>query len=628
MDISTCVLDELDDAVGVVRTADCALLAYSARFVEWFGPVEARSLPEVVRARVEPLLGGPPIDAHKPYAKPVRIEIQPVQKRAFLAELVVRQSAEPGVVVVTIKSIAKLVEKDAMVKSFSSLVDQNNRLLKREKQAVSELLDNMRQAVFVFDAAGIVQEPVSAYARVVFGQDVVGQSIGETVFRSFGPKTEAMHIIQTALTYAFGADELQWLLNADKLPERFEYEAPGTALRRRLRAAYTPLWDDDGNLQRIMMVVEDVTQLEGLEMALAAERAASARRLTIIEEVIDQDPTAIVDFLRGFDRSLVQIEEAFDTAFANDSEPAFVSISRALHTMKGNSRTLGLRLLADAVHRCEDALATSKAGHDQCAFRSGVVATKSCFDAYRETSARILPSASAGGHFDAIAVERTLFQELEAALRTRLAPNDSLLVLLERLTNVKLVRLKGELDAMAQDLGAQLGKSVRVELVGGGIAVPRETYDRVHDCLVHLIRNAIDHGVEEASARAAAGKPPTATIRVTCSAVAESLNIVVEDDGRGIDTSAVLERAVARGLITPEQARSADQERAFELLLLPGFSTKTTVSDVSGRGVGLDVVSATVRQQGGALHVDSGLARGTSWSLVFPRERDCPHAAE
>lgn len=623
MDISTCVLDELDDAVCAIRVADRSLLARNAKFVEWFGAAAEGELPEALRGHVEPILAAlrEPAAPHDALAKPIAMQVKPANKRAIPAELSIRQSAEPGIVAVTVKSVAKLAEKESMLKSFTTIVDQNNRTLKRQRQAVSELLDNMRQAVFVFDSRGIVQEPVSGYTRTVFGRNIAGASIYESVFAGIDPESEALAIVKSTLAFAFGEGELQWSVNADKLPERFECEVDGAPTRRRLRAAYTPLWDEEANLDRVMMVVEDVTELEELEIALAAERAASARRLKIIDEVIDQDATRLGELYGSFERNLRSVDEAFDSAFAGVSV-ASESIGRTLHTIKGNARTLGLRLLAETAHRSEDRFLHCKASGDASGFREALGELGSCLEAYRVISARILPPDAGREPRGTIAVERTLFGELEAALRTRLGADDSVIALFERLTHVNLVRLKGELDSIARDVGAQLRKDVRVDLVDAGVTVSPETYERVHDCLVHLVRNAVDHGVETAEDREASGKAASATITVTCALVEEGVLVVVEDDGAGIDSTRVLETAIARGLISREEASGADEQRVFDFLLVPGFTTKSIVSDVSGRGVGLDAVSAAVRERGGSLRIASEHGRGTRFSLVFPQSHE------
>jgi two-component system sensor histidine kinase and response regulator WspE len=136
--------------------------------------------------------------------------------------------------------------------------------------------------------------------------------------------------------------------------------------------------------------------------------------------------------------------------------------------------------------------------------------------------------------------------------------------------------------------------------------------------LNHMLRNALDHGVETPDERRAAGKDPQATLRVEARHHAGMLRIRVSDDGRGIDIAALRERIVRRALATGEMAATMDRQELLEFLFLPGFSTARQVTEISGRGVGLDVVQSTAREIGGTARIDTELGRGTTFELELP----------
>ncbi|CAM5763059.1 hybrid sensor histidine kinase/response regulator [Labrys miyagiensis] len=174
---------------------------------------------------------------------------------------------------------------------------------------------------------------------------------------------------------------------------------------------------------------------------------------------------------------------------------------------------------------------------------------------------------------------------------------------------------------MVRDLGLALGKIVRLEIVGGSTTIDSDILEQLDAPLGHLLRNAVDHGLETPAERLAAGKAEEATIRLEARHSAGRLQVIVSDDGRGIDLTALRESIVARQLASAGSAVSLSPEELLEFLFLPGFSLKANVSDISGRGVGLDAVRAMAKQVGGFANVSSKLGAGTSFQLELPITR-------
>ena len=167
-----------------------------------------------------------------------------------------------------------------------------------------------------------------------------------------------------------------------------------------------------------------------------------------------------------------------------------------------------------------------------------------------------------------------------------------------------------------RDLARQLGKQVGLEIAGDDIELDRALFEQLPDLLLHLLRNAVDHGIESAAERRAAGKPVEGRVRLAARRDGDAVLIDVEDDGRGIDRRAVLARAEALGLSPAAVADGADQ--LLEVLARPGFSTAARVTDVSGRGVGIDVVVQRVRALGGTTELSSRSGAGTTVRLRLP----------
>jgi two-component system chemotaxis sensor kinase CheA len=161
---------------------------------------------------------------------------------------------------------------------------------------------------------------------------------------------------------------------------------------------------------------------------------------------------------------------------------------------------------------------------------------------------------------------------------------------------------------LVRDLSVKLGKHVDLVLTGQGTELDRAVIDAIGDPLVHLVRNALDHGLEPPAERVTAGKQPTGTIEISARHDGSTIVIAVRDDGRGIDVEAIARKACEYGLIAAGEIAAVDHAHAAELLFSPGFSTAETISEISGRGVGMDAVRSAIRGLGGeaTLHAEPG----------------------
>jgi two-component system chemotaxis sensor kinase CheA len=178
--------------------------------------------------------------------------------------------------------------------------------------------------------------------------------------------------------------------------------------------------------------------------------------------------------------------------------------------------------------------------------------------------------------------------------------------------------LFGKFPRIVRDLGRTCGRQVRIEFEGQQTGLDKSLLEAVRDPLTHAVRNAVDHGIEPPEVRRLAGKPVEGVVRLRAFHQSGSVVIEVIDDGAGISTEQVLAKAIERGLVTPEQAASMSQREALQMLFVPGFSTAREVTNISGRGVGLDVVRANVEQVGGSVELESRLGSGTTMRMRVP----------
>jgi len=197
-----------------------------------------------------------------------------------------------------------------------------------------------------------------------------------------------------------------------------------------------------------------------------------------------------------------------------------------------------------------------------------------------------------------------LTEELHVAgLKTRMVPIDTVFRKFPRIVRDLANSLHKEVDLVVSGQDTELDKTM-VELIG--------------DPLVHLVRNSLDHGLEKPDVRAAAGKNPKGTLRLEAREEGDQIVVSITDDGAGIDPERIARKAVEKGLVTSERVRTLSKREILDFIFLPGFSTKEVASDVSGRGVGMDVVNTNVKNMNGTVELDSTLGQGTTVTLRLP----------
>ncbi len=169
---------------------------------------------------------------------------------------------------------------------------------------------------------------------------------------------------------------------------------------------------------------------------------------------------------------------------------------------------------------------------------------------------------------------------------------------------------------LVHDLSQKLGKKIELRMSGENTEVDKTVIEKIGDPLVHLVRNSVDHGIESPEERIAAGKPETGVVHLSAEHRGGNIVIEIRDDGKGLARDKILEKGIERGLVRPEDNLSDKQ--IFELIFQPGFSTAEQVSDVSGRGVGMDVVRRNINELGGAIEIDSEQGKGSTITIRLP----------
>ncbi len=190
-----------------------------------------------------------------------------------------------------------------------------------------------------------------------------------------------------------------------------------------------------------------------------------------------------------------------------------------------------------------------------------------------------------------------------AAMKTRMQP---------------IKKVFGRFPRVVRDLARSLSKEIDLKMTGEETDLDKNLVEALADPLVHLVRNSIDHGIEVPAERTAAGKPAKGTLELSAEQVGDQIELCIKDDGKGIDADALRRKAVASGLLEEDAASRLSARECFELIFLPGFSTKQEISDISGRGVGMDVVKTRITQLNGTISIESALGIGTTIRISVP----------
>jgi len=208
------------------------------------------------------------------------------------------------------------------------------------------------------------------------------------------------------------------------------------------------------------------------------------------------------------------------------------------------------------------------------------------------------PVAVAVGNLDVVTSDLQL-----AVMKTRMQP-------------VK--KVFGRFPRVVRDLARNLKKEIDLEMIGEDTDLDKNLVEALADPLVHLVRNAVDHGIELPSEREAAGKPRKGTVKLSASQEGDHIMLSIADDGKGMDAEVLRAKAVEKGIMDEDAAARLEERDCFNLIFHPGFSTKTEISDVSGRGVGMDVVKTRIAQMNGTVDVDSVLGKGSTIIVKLP----------
>jgi predicted ATPase/GAF domain-containing protein/signal transduction histidine kinase len=458
------------------------------------------------------------------------------------------------------------------------VADRTSELAKRNGD-MRVVLDNVVEGLVTIDLEGRLLEERSAIVDRWFGPNGDGRTLHEYL-GAFDPQFGSM--------LAVGLDQIR----ADFLPLEVCLEQMPARLRAKERdfaCKYLPIMGRTGTLEYLLVVIEDVTDL-----LLRARKDAEQRDLMATVTAIMRDRQPFLGFFEEATRMMVRL---------SSSEPDLVEQKRLVHTLKGNASMFALEDFARMCHAVEDDIAT------EGELRPATLAPLSArWTTLAEAVGTLVGTHEAHAVHASIDDARTLMRDIASGLdRTAISAR------IEAWTSEPADRQIRRLGQYAATHAGRLGKgNIEIDICATDLRLDPERFAPLWSALVHVVRNAVDHGLEHPEDRQSAGKAPHGRLRLAAEIRGCDVVIDIEDDGRGVDWSAIERIAAERGL------PCATRADLVEAMLRPDFSTRKEVTTSSGRGVGMAEVAERVRAFGGTLLVESEPHVGTRWRVTVP----------
>jgi two-component system, chemotaxis family, sensor kinase CheA len=535
--------------------------------------------------------------------------VAPLKKLTLFAQHIMTSGAmESGGEIEQVATSAK-DEIGILSRAISNMMgklQQSYRQIISSKAAIGDLLDNTGQGFFSFGPDYLIDEEYSKACDLFFKSPISGLNALNLMVPDNQKEVKEL----TDLLFE-GIGDLKLL--EDLLPQEMALHRRILALEYRfIKAAGEELKD------KMMVILTDITQERELELQLQKDEELNE---LIIKIARDRD--GFVQFVQETCRIISKLISTLNDPSA-EKDP--VVIMRDLHTIKGVSATYGLKKVAELAHHIEDRVQESQSNNDFGENRNITILVNFLAD-LKEVLKDSLQHVEDIITWDEIVkssdriykVNESKVRQLESLFSNASKVQRSRIIqALHSLRKEPIQPVFRKYASNAENLAEKLGKQVQVKQIGADTEVFFQRLEPLFDVLIHLVRNSVDHGLESNEERKRSGKPGIGTLVLSAAHKEQYLILSISDDGGGVDTGKVKKVAVKKGIITQEESEQLDQKEAIKLLFRPGFSTSESVSDISGRGVGMDAVKSKVQELGGTIAIKTIPGKGTTFRLKIP----------
>jgi HPt (histidine-containing phosphotransfer) domain-containing protein len=496
--------------------------------------------------------------------------------------------------------------------------------LSQKTNDINAMLQNMKLGVSTVVPGNRIHPEFSSYLKTIFGtDDLAGNDLVQTLFAQSSLGVDAKDQITVALGAILGEDAMMFDFNSHLLAREMTLNTGDSP--KIVQMDWSPIVGEDGTVDKVLLISQDVTQLRELEASSASQRD----ELDIISKLIRTPVGKFNSFMESSLGYVAENRRLIDASSGNDPT-TIAALFRNMHTIKGNARTFEFTHVTNAAHAAEQTYdqlrKDSTTPWDTEQLRRELEAVHAALVRYQqvndETLGRkgrasdLLTDRGAFVSHDQLASLRAMTSKVEKG-----ATDEELAALRRTIDQLGLVSLSRIISGAGDAIGSlatELGKPVpAIDLVNGDTNVTPKFAETFKNCLMHLLRNSLDHGIESPADRARANKPERGTIRFVGNREADHLELRIGDDGRGLALPRLFDKAMTEGVFRADHR--PDRVTVAELIFRSGLSTAAQVTEVSGRGVGLDAVRTFLAEHGATIRVD--LPRPTATDLdVVPFE--------
>lgn len=500
--------------------------------------------------------------------------------------------------------------------AFNTLIaktHENSVQLKQKTADIQVMLQNLPQGILTIIGGNKVHPEYSAYLETIFETtDIAGRDMMDLVFSDTNLGADILSQVEAAAGACIGEDTMNFEFNQHLMVGEIEKKMPDGRVKI-LELLWSPISDDAGNTARLLLCVHDVSELR----KLAAEATEKKHELVVIGEILAVSQEKFYEFIDSSTKFLEENQHLIHQ-HPQKSADAITHLFRNMHTVKGNARTYGFKHLTNVVHKAEQTYDELRKHYpdivwDQAMLLEELDVVKAAVERYSKINEVGLGRKGPGrrGNVERfLLVDKKQIQETLHRLETvntaniyeLLAVRAAVHKVLRLLGTEKIAEtLVGVFDSLPS-LAMELGKVPPIiEIEDNGYVVHNQASGMLKNVFMHLIRNSIDHGLETPEERLAQAKPAAGTIRLQMAVVGGMQQIKLSDDGRGLALARIRKMAIERELIGVGDPLS-DEDIANQIFR-PGFSTAEKVTEVSGRGVGMDAVLNFLKREKGKVEI-------------------------
>ena len=505
-------------------------------------------------------------------------------------------------------------EIGSMAHSFNSMVEklqETSKLVKQKINDIQTMLQNMPQGLLSFDENNKVKPEYSAFLEKILETDkIAGTNLMELIFAKSNLGSDPISQVAAIAGACVGEDVMNFEFNQHLLVNEIEKEMPN-GTKKVLDLNWAPVVNENDVVEQILLCVKDVTELRKLSM----EAASQKRELEIIGEILGVKPEKFNDFISSALTYIDEIEKVI-RANPNGSEDAIKLMFRNMHTIKGNARTYGLANLTNPVHDVESVYNELRNTYpmiawDEPRLLDDLAQIRALVEHYAKTNEVSLGRKSTGKategylmvdikhiHETIKMLEKVSDSNIHDLVEAQKAAQQTLKLLGTEPLDVTLASIVDSIPTLAKNLNKA---EPNVSINNGKFRIKTQSAATIKDIFTHLFRNCVDHGLESAEERKANGKIAKGHIEVGITGESDNIRIAIKDDGRGLALGKIREKALNDGRIDAND--QLDDTQIASLIFLSGLSTAEKLTDISGRGVGMDAVLNFAKKEGGDVKI-------------------------